>query len=629
MLAKDTNKAFDDKEWLYEIKWDGYRAIADLTKNDISLYSRNGNDFAYTYPLIVDALKGIKSPAILDGEIVVLNEEGFPDFQKIQNYENNTNFPLQYQVFDLLELNGQLLYDVPLIERKKLLQELIGKKNAIIKYSSHIIEKGIDFFNIARKKNLEGIMAKKMDSHYYPGKRTNEWLKIKTHKTADVIIAGYTAPTGSRGYFGSLVLAIKDGTTLKYVGNAGSGYNECSLKELFNLFQPLKRISSPFKSKLSFRTKITWIKPVLICEVKFSEWTNDEKLRHPVFLQLRKDKSIKEITMKNIKPLKEPNQNLKNKIKKGKKSDDEIKIGKATVKVTNRSKLYWPDEGITKGMVIDYYQSIADYILPFLKDRPQSLKRNPNGIKDNGFFHKDAGDEAPSFVKSYKVHSESTNKEIDYIICNDKATLAYLNNLGCIELNPWHSTIKKPDNPDYLIIDIDPSDKNTFDQVIESAKAFKRVLDKAGAKSFCKTSGASGLHIYVPMGKKYDYEEVKNFAQLLCMIVCDELPTFTTMERNLKKRGNKKIYLDYLQNRRSQTISSVYSVRPKKGATVSMPLQWKEVKNGLKPGDFTIHNAVKRIAKQPDIFKGILGTGADIQSCLKKLQKDFGEYIPQ
>ncbi|MFT3909788.1 MAG: DNA ligase D [Ferruginibacter sp.] len=628
MLAKETDEVFDDKDWLYEIKWDGYRAIADLTKEDIELYSRNGNSFLEAYPVVVSALNKIKHKAVLDGEIVVLNEKGFPDFQKIQHYEDNTNFPIQYYVFDLLSLNGHSLEKQPLIERKKLLKQLIGK-NATIKFSDHVIENGKEFFKIAIKKNLEGVMAKKTNSHYYPGQRTSEWLKIKNHKSADVLIAGYTKPTGSRKYFGSLVLGVKDGNVLKHVGHAGTGYNDKMLKAIYELLQPLIQSLSPFKEKVEVNAEVTWVKPVIVCEVKFTQWTKDGKLRHPVFLRLRNDKSIKEIDMKNSTTVGRPNQRTKGKNQKEKESDADIKVGRTTVKITNRSKLYWPDEGITKGMLIDYYQAITKYILPFLKDRPQSLKRNPNGIKDTGFFHKDAGEEAPSFVKTFKVHSESTNKKIDYIICNDKATLAYLNNLGCIELNPWHSTIKKPDNPDYLIIDIDPSDKNTFDQVVETAIAFKKVLDKAGAKSFCKTSGASGMHIYVPMGKKYDYEEVKNFAQLLCMIVCEELPDITTMERNLKKRGNKKIYLDHLQNRRSQTISSVYSVRPKEGATVSMPLQWKEVKKGLLPTDFTIHNAIKRIKKNPTIFKGVLGPATNIHSCLKKLQNSYGEYIPR
>ncbi|HMJ48485.1 MAG TPA: DNA ligase D [Ferruginibacter sp.] len=606
MLAKETDEVFNDPGWIFEIKWDGFRAIAETGK-EIRLYSRNGNSFANTYPVIIKALEKFRHQAILDGEICVLNEEGVPDFQKMQDYDNHRHLPLQYYAFDLLSLDGKSLYNIPLIERKKLLKKIIGK-NPVIKYSEHIIKEGKPFYDAAVKQNLEGIMAKKADSAYYPGTRTTDWLKIKNHKTADVIISGYTEPTGSRQYFGSLVLGMMKNGKLVYAGNAGTGYNDKMLHTIYKMLQPLRQVSSPFAEKIKYM-KATWVKPMMVCEVKFTEWTKDERLRHPVFLRIREDKSLKETDMKNQKPVK---------TKKTKESMS-ITTGKIRVPVSNPDKLYWPDEGITKRMVIDYYQEIAPFILPFLKDRPQSLKRNPNGIIDQGFFHKDAGEGAPSFVKSFPVYSESTKKEIDYIICNDKATLAYLNNLGCIELNPWHSTIKKTDHPDYMIIDIDPSEKNTFDQVIESAIAFKDLLDKAGSKCFCKTSGATGLHIYIPMGKKYEYEEVKNFAQLLCMIVTEELPAFTTVERNLKKRGNKKIYLDFLQNRKSQTISSVYSLRPKKGATVSMPLQWKEVKPGLTPQKFTIHNSVQRIKKDPEIFKGVLGPGINIPACLKKL----------
>jgi bifunctional non-homologous end joining protein LigD len=613
MLAKETDEAFDDKDWLYEIKWDGYRAIAEISKDNIELYSRNGNSFKERYPLLVNSLKKIKHECVLDGEIVVLNEEGFPDFQKIQHYEDNTNFPLVYYVFDLLSLNGHSLYDQPLIERKKLLKKLL-RKDPMIKFSDHITGNGIDFFNASVHKNLEGIMAKKADSHYYPGKRTNEWLKIKNHKSADVLIAGYTKPTGSRKYFGSLVLAVKKGKQYKHVGHAGTGFDDKKLKELYDLFQGYKQSGAPFNEPVEVNESVTWLKPVLVCEVKFTEWTKDEKLRHPVFLQLRYDKSSKEIDMKNVKP-------VKKKTEKDAGKTAEIKAGRATVNITNRDKIYWPKEKITKGMMIDYYQSIADQILPYLKDRPQSLKRNPGGIADKGFYHKDAGENAPSFVKSFKVHSASSNKEIDYIICNDKATLAYLNNLGCIELNPWHSTTKKPDKPDYLIIDIDPSEKNNFNQVIDAANAYKKVLDKAGAACFCKTSGASGLHIYIPLGKKYTYEQGRDFAHLVSMLVNELIPEFTTLERNLKKRGNKKIYLDYLQNSKGQTIASVYSLRPREGATVSMPLHWKEVKHGLKPTDFTIHNALQRIKRTGDIFKGILGPGIDLNACLEKLNK--------
>ena len=626
MLAKETDKAFDNADWIYEIKWDGYRAIAEISTNAVQLYSRNGNDFSQNYPVITAALNSIKHSAILDGEIVVLNEKGFPDFQKIQHYEDNSDFPLCYYVFDLLSLDGKDLTHLPLTDRKELLKALLPK-NEVIKYSDHIKENGISFFNAAVQNNLEGIMAKKADSEYYAGKRSNEWLKIKNHKTADVIICGYTAPTGSRKYFGSLVLGIMKNKILVHAGHAGTGYDIDKLKTVFNLLQPLVQTNSPFSEKIITNNNVTWVKPKIVCEVKFTEWTKDEKLRHPVFLRIRNDKNVKQTTMEAQKPIRKLT--IKNKesiasVKKVTLKNVEkfyINAGKISVEITHPDKIYFPKDKVTKKMVAEYYQSIAAYILPYLKDRPESLKRNPNGIDDEGFFHKDAGENAPDFIKSFAVYSASSKKEIDYIICNDKATLAYLNNLGCIELNPWHSTINFPDKPDYMIIDIDPSEKNNFDQVIETAKAFKKVLDKAGAKSFCKTSGSTGLHIYVPMKKKYGYEEVKNFALLLCTMVNEMIPAFTTLERNLKKRGNKKIYLDYLQNRSGQTISSVYSLRPKNGATVSMPLYWREIKKGLMPNQFTIFNSAKIISKRADVFKGVLGAATNIENCLKKLNE--------
>ncbi|XZF14564.1 non-homologous end-joining DNA ligase [Chitinophagaceae bacterium MMS25-I14] len=296
-----------------------------------------------------------------------------------------------------------------------------------------------------------------------------------------------------------------------------------------------------------------------------------------------------------------------------------LTIGRRKVTITHPDKLYFPDDGITKGMVAAYYQQVSDYIMPYLKNRPESLRRTPNGIKDEGFFQKDAGGEAPEWVKSIELYSESVNKDIDYILCNDKATLAYLNNLGCIEINPWHSVVSSLDKPDYLILDIDPSDKNTFGQVIEAAQVFHEILEKAGAESFCKTSGATGLHVYIPMGRKYEYEDVKNFAELLCHTAHEQIPSFTSMERNLAKRGKDKIYLDFLQNRKGQTICSVYSLRPKAGATVSTPLQWTEVKDKMTPADFNIHTVPPRLEKIGDIFKPVLGKGIDLKKVLKNL----------
>lgn len=295
-----------------------------------------------------------------------------------------------------------------------------------------------------------------------------------------------------------------------------------------------------------------------------------------------------------------------------------VTINRRSLKLTNLSKIYFPDEKITKGDVIAYYEAMADTILPYLKDRPLSLKRNPNGILDKGFYHKDAAEEGPDWLKSYDEYAESSNKEVNYIVCNDKATLLYLANLGCIEMNPWNSTTRTPEKPTYLMIDIDPSDKNTFDQVVTVAQAVQEVLNRAGTTSYCKTSGATGLHIYVPLNAKYTYEIARDFAHIVATLVHEQLPGLTSLERSLRKRG-KKIYVDYLQNSKGQTLASAYSLRPVPGASVSTPLLWKEVKQGLHPSQFNIFNIEKRVKKLGDLFYMALKKGNDLKGNLKNL----------
>jgi bifunctional non-homologous end joining protein LigD len=672
MLAKESDKAFSDANWIYEIKWDGYRAIAELDNGKVKLYSRNGNSFVYSYPVVFNELKGMQINAVLDGEIVVMDEEGNPNFQKLQHYEENKHLPLLYHVFDVLEMNGKQLYDQPLIERKKLLQELLPESD-IVKYSDHVEEAGEEFFEVIQEKNLEGIMAKKADSHYYPGKRTSEWLKIKHHKSDEAIICGFTAPRGGRKYFGALVLGIMKDGKLTYVGHTGSGFDDKLLKEVSAKLEPLIQDKSPFEERVKTNQPVTWVQPKYVCELKFSEWTNDGKMRHPIFLRLREDKTIDDATTDDKKAEPESEETTEKKktskkpsVKKAKQATPEpeeileskqedikeeepikkkaaakktkqtsqqetpdvvenekektYKFGKAQVKTTNRTKVFFPEEGITKGDVIDYYDRMADYILPYLKDRPESLFRTPNGIDKSGFFQKDAAEEAPDFVSRVKLYSDSANKDIDYIICNNKATLIYMANLGCIEINPWHSTTKNLDNPDYLIIDIDPSEKNTFEHVIEAANVVKQILDKAGAASIPKISGATGLHVYVPTGKQYTYDQVKDFAYLICMLANEQIPEITTLERSLSKRSKDKIYMDYLQNRRGQTIACVYSLRPKKGATVSTPLDWSEIKPGLNPRDFNIHTIEQRLKEKGDLFGDVLKKPIDLLQCIQNLE---------
>ena len=293
---------------------------------------------------------------------------------------------------------------------------------------------------------------------------------------------------------------------------------------------------------------------------------------------------------------------------------------KKHAELTNLDKVYWPDDDISKGDLLDYYSKIAPYILPYLKNRALSLRRNPNGINDEGFFQKDAGDSAPDWVKKQEIYSESTDKMVNYLVCNDLESLLYIANMGCIEMNPWNSTINDLEHPDYIVMDIDPSDKNTFNDVVDVALVIKDIMDETGMTGYCKTSGSSGLHVYIPFHKKYNYDESRDFAEILATIVNDRLPKITTLERSLSKRKKNQIYIDYLQNRIGQTLASAYSVRPKPGATVSAPLEWSEVKHGLKPADFTIKNMLKRLEEKGDLFKGVLGKGIDMGKVIEKLE---------
>ena len=615
MLAKLHDKAFDREGWVFEIKWDGYRAVAEVNGKNTRLYSRNGLNFADEYAVVFEELKKIKKKVVLDGEIVAFNDKGMPSFQSIQQYDPAST-PLLYYVFDILYLNGKSLKDSPLLERKQILKDLLPESD-IIKYCDHIEEKGAEFFELMQKQGLEGMIAKRADSRYTEGARSNDWLKIKHMLTDEAVICGYTEPRGGRSYFGALILGSNEKGKLKYIGHTGTGFNHKTLKEVYEKLQPLVTDESPFDQKIKVNSKVTWVKPKLVCNLKFTEVTADGNRRHPVFMGLRKDKAPKEVKLEApvAKEKKEPltTQN-------GKMENTTIISGKK-LSLSNLDKVYWPDEGYTKGDMIEYYSEMARHMIKYLKGRPQSLMRTPNGIKGGAFYHKDAGENAPDWMETFPVWSDSANKTIDYLVCNDKPSLLYIANLGCIEINPWNSTVKNPDNPDYFVMDIDPSDNNTFDQVIDCALVIKEVLGKAGIDGYCKTSGSTGLHIYVPLGAKYSYEEAKQFAETIAQFAQEQIPDFTTLERSLNKRGKNHIYIDYLQNRRGQTLSSVYSLRPKPGAPVSTPLEWKEVKKGLHPTDFNIENIFKRIEKKGDLFAPVLGKGIDMLKAIKKLME--------
>ena len=614
MLAELGDKPFDDENWIFEKKYDGYRTLASFNgKGEVELFSRNHLSFNDKFRPIAEELKKVKHAAVLDGEVVVEDEKGISRFQLLQNYQRTGQGRLKYYVFDILFLNGNDTRVLPVTERKELLKLLVQKarfKNII--YSDHVKGKGKSFYDQAVKQNLEGIIAKDARSPYRSGRRISEWLKIKISQEEEAVIIGITEPKGSRSHFGSLLLAQYKGKQLKYAGHCGTGFSEAVLEDLYKQLKPYFTDQSPLKEKIKANGKVQWIKPEIICQVKFTEWTGDGIMRHPVFLGLREDKSPEEV--------KQPKKAMPTKTK-GASADKDLKIGKVTLHLTNQQKVYFPDDKITKGDIVNYYNEAASLILPYLKDRPQSMNRFPNGIKGPSFFQKDVDvEKSPSWIKTEKIFSESTKEFIDYLLCNDKATLLYMANLGCIEINPWNSRVSKIENPDWMVIDLDP-EKIDFKHVVTVAREVKKLMDELEAECYCKTSGATGLHIFVPLAAKYDYDTVKTFAHVIAQKINERLPDITSIERLPKKRQHK-VYIDFLQNRRGQTLAAPYSVRPKPGATVSTPLEWKEVNEKLNPADFTIHTILKRVEKKGDLWKPVTGKGVNLNRVIKKIQQD-------
>jgi len=643
MLSTLADDPFDDENWIFEIKWDGYRAIATVKNGEVDLRSRNDLSFANRYAVATEALKDLPFDAVLDGEIVALDEKGYSSFQFLQNWQRDEQGQLVYYVFDILWLDGYDLTALPLIERKRILKEILPGSD-IIRYSDHIEAKGTDFFEAAKQQGLEGIVAKKSNSPYSLNARTKDWLKIKTTARQEALIVGFTKPRAIRQYFGALVLGIYEDGKLKYAGHTGSGFNIKTLKETWAKLQPLITNKNPFDVKPKTNMPVTWVKPKLICEIKFQEWTKDNIMRQPIFMGLRTDKKPEEVKKeKAVHTTGVKNENKKTSSKKtgakkltAKKSleknhsgqpanwltadqkEAEVILNKHKLKLTNLDKLYWKKEKYSKRDLLNYYYNIAPYMLPYMKNRPVSLNRHPNGIDSKNFFQKNVEGKVSDWVETFAEYSESTHETVHYFVCTNEASLIYMANLGCIEMNPWHSTIHKPDNPDYCLIDLDPHEIG-FDKVVETAKAVKKVLDELKIPGYCKTSGSSGIHICIPLGAKYDYDQSKNLAELIANLVHQENSDITSVERNPAKR-KKKVYLDFLQNRKTQTVACVYSARPKPGATVSTPLYWEELNEDLSPANFTIKNIFERLKTEGDLFKPVYEKGIDLKKTLAAIE---------
>ena len=646
MLATLVNDPFDDPNWIYEVKWDGYRAVAYIDKGSISISSRNNKSFAEKYYPITTTMEKWSINAVLDGEIVVIGKDGKANFSALQNWRSEADGDLIYYVFDLLWYDGKDIMSLTLSERQAILKEILPIEDDHIRLSQTFTSNGLDFFEAAKKMGLEGIMAKRSDSVYSPDSRNKEWLKIKANLRQEVVIGGFTKNDGSSKQFSSLLLGVFENGSFQYVGKVGTGFSDKLQKEMMQQFTPHITNIIPFASEPDinkpsrFRPNppnavATWLKPELVCEVSFAEVTSDGVFRHPSFEGMRSDKKATEVVRETetsttaiISELEENLENTSNLVTALKSSGrktllnptEELQVKKIkghSLKFNNLSKIYWPEDGYSKRDMFNYYYQAAEYILTYLKDRPLSLNRFPGGIHGPSFYQKDVKGKAPDWAKTFPyTTSDGENKE--FLVGGDEATLLYMASLGCIEMNPWFSRIQNPDHPDYCVIDLDP-DKNSFDQVIIAALEVKKILDAIEVPGFVKTSGSTGIHIYIPLGAQYSYDQSQMFAKLIVSIVHERLPEFTSIERQIKNR-NGKMYLDFLQNRPGATIAAPYSLRPKPGATVSMPLHWEEVKKGLTMKDFTIKNSIERIKTEGDLFKGTLQKGIDMTKALTKIQ---------
>ena len=613
MLATLVDAPFSAPDWIYEIKYDGVRVLAERVGERVRLYGRSGQDFTGRYPEVVEALAALPTERfVLDGEVVAFDEHGRSSFQRLQGRMGlsrdadvavvRRQVPVSAVFFDCLSAEGYDLRNVPLIERKRALEAIVRPSDGVLRYGEHVPERGKEFFAACDEQHLEGIIAKKADGPYRAG-RTRDWLKIKCQRRQEFVIGGYTDPQGGRLYFGALHLGVYEGDRLVYVSKVGTGFDGKSLKQIWDRLQPLKRERSPFDVGTPTGRGHHWVEPKLVAEVRFTEWTDDGGLRHPAFLGLRDDKRPEDC--KREVP-------MATRIAAPKKPEPTPRVT-----VTHADKVFWPDDGYTKGDLVAYYETIAPRILPYLKDRPLVLVRYPDGITGKSFFQKDTPDFVPDWVRTVRIRATTPRRDIDYVVADDVETLRYLANLGTIPIHLWASRAGTLDRPDWCVLDLDPKGA-PFTQVVRMAQVLHEILDESDVPSYVKTSGKTGLHVMIPLGARYSYEEARSFAEIIATMAVAREPKIATVARPLHERGGK-VYVDFGQNGPGQTIVAPFSVRPLPGAPVSCPLAWDEVKRGLDPARFTIRTVPKRFATKPDPLTPLLGPGVDLAKVLKKL----------
>ena len=639
MLAETADGAFTRKDWLFEPKLDGYRVLAARAKGEPRLLTRNGNDCGASFPEILRALAALPfDRLILDGEVVALDDKGRPSFQRLQSRARLSrpidirhavvSTPVTYYGFDLLGFEDFDLRPLPLSARKAILRRVLPPVGAL-RYLEHVEEEGEALYHEAARLDLEGIVAKKASAPYQAG-RSPLWLKVRSRLTGDFVVVGFTAPRGSRGGFGALQLADFVNGELTYAGRAGTGFTEKQLGEVKRTLEAQKRRDPPCVGPIQGVKETTWVEPTVVCEVEYTEWTDEGLLRQPVFLRFREDKAPEECVRRHVIPSaraaderelagEAPKPAGKIPQSRSLPRDD---TGGLPFELTNTKKVFWPDEGYTKGDLIEYYRAVSPWLLAYLRNRPVVMTRYPDGIGGKSFFQKDAPGFRPDWIRTERMWSEDTQREIDYFVCDDEASLLYVVNLGTIPIHLWASRAPTLERPDWCVLDLDPKGA-PFEHVVELAGAAKELCDRIELPVMVKSTGSSGLHLMIPLGRQCTHEQSRSLGELLARCLVDKLPEIATVVRQVHRRDGK-VYVDYLQNGSGKLIVAPFSVRPLPGAPVSVPLAWREVNRQLDIRKHTIKTVPERMRKlKQDPLAEVLDLAPDLGHALGKLMEEL------
>jgi len=624
MLAELRQRPFSGPEWLFELKYDGYRMLAAKVGAaarkkggpQVRLSYRGGGDSTPVYPDLALAVRSLPYDGFLiDGEVVVLDEEARPRFHLLQQRAKLSRpvdvqaaaarLPAILYAFDLLSFEDRDLRGLPLEERKRLLRAMLPAAGPV-RFADHVEERGEALYEQVRSLGLEGIVAKRRDRPYRAG-RSADWIKIRADLTGEFAVLGYTAPKRGRRGFGGLHLGALLGARMTYVGRVGSGFSDRQLADLRDRLDAFRLRRPPAVEGLPAGKEHVWVEPRVVVEVRFTEYTREGNLRHPVFLRVRDDKQVSECVREDLPPPPEPAAEAA-----------ALRRERPQVKITRPGKVLWPADGHTKGDLIAYYRAVASHLLPYLRDRPLVLDRYPDGIEGKSFFQKNAPDFAPDWVRTETVWSDDPGDETRYFVCDDEETLVYLANSAAIPLHVWSSRLASIQAPDWSILDLDAKDA-TFTDVVKVAQALRRLCGSIGLPCHAKTSGATGMHVLVPLGGQCTHEQARQLAALLAQVVSRELPDIASIARGPAHRKGR-VYVDFLQNGYGKLLVAPFSVRPLPGAPVSTPLRWSEVTSKLDPGRFTIESVPKRLARSKgDPLLPVLDERPDLPAALARL----------